>query len=188
LSIYLDPPKAISDIVESVLGAVHTDGGFADGQAAVVHLMTPVLNVLLKARSENRDISLKHPKKMMQEMGGEILELSSSTESEFAVSSPGTDVLFGYKWDNVTTEGNKFIATVELLGSAILALADPSATVGRNKACALIVSTLQTYPDLRARVQLCRANVESDLSHAALSNRGEGVSGKGEAVHEEQYE
>jgi hypothetical protein len=81
----IDPPKAISDIVEAVLGAVHVDGGFCDGQAAALRLMSPIFNVLLEARKEKKKISLKHPKKVMQELG-EILELYSSSESDFAMS------------------------------------------------------------------------------------------------------
>jgi hypothetical protein len=144
--VLIDPPKAISDVVEAVLGAVHFDGGFCDGQAAALQLMSPILNVLLKARKEKKEISLKHPKKVMQELGGELLELYSSSESDFAMSERKTDVLFGGKWGNAHTDGSNFIATAEILGSIMAAVSDPSAIVGRNKACALIVSTLQMNP------------------------------------------
>jgi hypothetical protein len=48
---------------------------------------------------------------------------------------------------------------------------DPSASVGRNKACALIVNTLQMNPELRAELQSCRSKFESGLSLAAHSTK-----------------
>jgi endoribonuclease Dicer len=36
-----DPPKAIADVVESLLGAVHVDGGFESGQKAALHVLSP---------------------------------------------------------------------------------------------------------------------------------------------------
>lgn len=166
-----DPPKAISDIVEAVFGAVHVDGGFSAGQRGVLHLMAPIFKVLLKARNEGKEISLKHPKKVMQELGGDLFELSSSRESDFFAihANRSTDILCDKKWNKAHPDGGNFVATVELLGSTMLAVSDPSATVGRNRACYLITNTLQTKPELLAQLHAVRTKVERGVYLAAHS-------------------
>jgi dsRNA-specific ribonuclease len=164
--LFIDPPKAISDTVEAVFGAVHVDGGFVHGQAAVLQLLSPILQVLLKAQRENRKISLMHPKKVMQEMGGEMLELNASTESDFAGES-STDVLFGSNWGHAKSESSNYISTVEVMGSTVVAVSDPSLSVARNKACALVVGALQSNSALTAKLQSYRTKVESSFSRSA---------------------
>jgi hypothetical protein len=160
--------------VEAVLGAVHVDGGFLEGQKAVVHLLSPILRVLLKSRDEKTDLYVKHPKKIMQEMGGELLELYSATEADFAVSKQGTPVWFGKSWGRADREGSSYIASIEFLGSTILALSDPSALVARNRACALMVTALEKNPGILKRLQATRVKVESGVSIAMKAKEREG--------------
>jgi hypothetical protein len=165
--VYKDPPKAIADTVEAVIGAVHVDGGHAEGQKAVLQLLAPILDVLFQARTEKKEIYVKHPKKIMQEMGGELLELSSASEADFAASKGEVPVWFGSKWGTADRDGTSYIASIEVLGSTILAVSDPSVVVARNRACALITATLERDHTLLNRLQACRVKVESNISLAA---------------------
>ena len=162
-----DPPKSISDIVEAVFGAVHVDGGFEEGQKAVIQLISPILRVFLKAHKENKHFYvLKHPKKSLQELGGELLELYSFNEADFCVSKPATPVWFGAKPGKADPEGSNYIALVECIGSAVLAIADSSSLVARNRACSLLVASLEKNPDLMNRLSSARVKLESQISRA----------------------
>jgi hypothetical protein len=153
--------------VEAVIGAVHVDGGHVEGQKAVLRLLAPILKVLLQARAEKNEMYVKHPKKIMQEMGGELLELSSASEADFAASKAEVPVWFGTKWGTAERDGTSYIASIEVLGSTILAVSDPSVVVARNRACALITATLERDQSLLNRLQACRVKVESNISLAA---------------------
>jgi dsRNA-specific ribonuclease len=157
-----DPPKSISDMAEAIIGSVHVDGGFVEGQTACLQFMSPVLNVLLKARKKNKDICFKHPRKIMQEMGGELLELNVNRESDLVISEGGTEISFpGGKWGQASRDGSSHVASVSILGSIVAGVSNPSATVAKNKVCALTVCTLEANPGLRDRLQTCRSRIKS---------------------------
>ena len=72
-----DPPKTLSDIVESVFGAAHVDGGFIGGQDAVRNAMKPILSALTASLSYENENDMKdkahsmmHPKQFVHEMAG----------------------------------------------------------------------------------------------------------------------
>ena len=159
-----DPPKSISDIVESVIGAVYMDGGYSAGQDAVRKLMSPLVSILLEAKEGQREeVDLKHPKKVLHELGGEILELGNYLESDFVDSVGNVDVCNGGRWGGADPEGNFAVGTVEICGSVIMAVKDPSPIVARNKACALVVNELQNNEELKLRLLSCRTNIERAL-------------------------
>ena len=149
--------------MEAVLGAVHVDGGFFEGRKATLQVLDPILSFLQKARRDQREVSVKHPKKVLQEMGGELFELSSAAESDFALSRDSARVWFGRHMGEADREGCNYIASIELLGSCVLALADVSPVVARNRACAMMVAFLEKNQEVLARFKQCRYNVESTM-------------------------
>ena len=159
--------------MEAVLGAVHVDGGFREGRKATLQVLDPIISFLRQARRDRREVSVKHPKKVLQEMGGEILELSSATESEFALSRGHTLVWFGRHMGEADREGSNYIASIELLGSCVLALADGSPVVARNRACALMVVFLENNPEIFARFKKCRYDIESNMYQALQDDNDE---------------
>lgn len=157
-----DPPKCISDMMEAIIGSVHCDGGFTAGHQAALKMMTPILNVLLRAKKVNRTIVLKHPKKILQEMSGELVDVKISPEADFAITEEDTTVLFpNGKWRRASKHGNSFVGSISILGKTLVGLSDPSPSVGKNKTCALMVSTLNKNPELGDRIHLVRSRVES---------------------------
>ena len=171
--------------MEAVLGAVHVDSDFSEGRKATLQILDPILGYLKEVQGEQKDVSVKHPKKVLQEMGGEILELLSAEESDFALqqlqsagedndeennsssSCTTTKVWFGKYMDVADKEGSNYIASIELLGTCILALADVSPIVARNRVCAMMVAFLERNPDILSRFKACRYNVESNMFQQA---------------------
>ena len=81
-----DPPKILSDVVESVLGAVHMDGGFDEGQTAVLSLMAPILKAMKETQCAKL---LTHPKTSLNELGGLFLRINVTREDSFSRSRIG---------------------------------------------------------------------------------------------------
>jgi hypothetical protein len=86
-----DPPKAIADVVESVLGAVHESGGFESGQRAALHVIEPVARLLLSS-GDGQEAVISHPKRSLLEIGGTLVSLVSQDEAGFANEAPDASV------------------------------------------------------------------------------------------------
>ena len=189
---FLDPPKPIADMVEAMLGAIHVGSDFESGQAATMHLMSSVFSVFKQASEEGEgglDAFLKimkHPKKSLQEMTGQLLEVMVCSEHEFASSfddDEGEDtiamstttfpaipqILHKDEWRNVGGGGGSescYVSFVSLLGRPLVVVADESITVARNKASSLVREAIERNPGLQNRMAKCRSTVESGLTFA----------------------
>jgi hypothetical protein len=151
--------------VEAVLGAVHVDGGFSEGQKAARHILRPVIGFL----ASNQAIGIKHPKKSLQEIGGELLELSVSREADFAVSKDGVEIWVGRQWGEADKDGSNYVASIGFMGLTLLAVLDASALVARNRACAFMVTILEQNPELLGRFRAVRFQIET-----AMDTKGKG--------------
>jgi dsRNA-specific ribonuclease len=173
-----EPPKSIADVVESLFGAIYTDGGISHGLRAVGNLLAPMCNALLKRKKEKKEICLTHPKKALQAIMGEVLELETAWENEYAVEqTTRAQVLDGTAWRFVDPFSSNAVGYVHLMGSVLVAVSDQSATVARNKACALVVHALQTNPTILEHLQELRHRVESVLaSKARATLKGDAAS------------
>jgi hypothetical protein len=173
---FKDPPKPISDVVESILGAVHVDGGFAAGQKATLHLMNSVFQVIEKAAKESGvgvlDKVMKHPKKLLQEISGELLEIVSCSEPKFATLYPEGRVLYRDTWRRPTNDVSCYVSFVKILGTLVVAVADESLVVSKNNVSALIAHALKANPDLIERFKICRSTVESGVHRAGTREDG----------------
>lgn len=162
----LDPPKVISDVVESLIGAVYVDAGFSSGRNAINHLLDPVFQHLAKPRSSFDDIPLKHPKKLMQELGGSLLTIISSTERELATSKTEQLVWHGSGWRKLDPKSQIYVAGIQFIGSDLVLVADSSPAVARSRACAFVVCMLEQEPDLLQRLRTVNSLVErSSMLH-----------------------
>jgi hypothetical protein len=188
---FLDPPKPIADIVEAVLGAVHVDSDFESGQAATMQMMSSVFSVFKQALTEKGggiDAFLKimkHPKKALQEMTGQLLEVMVCSEHEFASSFLDDEennitipqILHKDEWRNPTRGGDGggndtcYVSFVSILGFPLVVVADESATVARNKASSLVREAIEQHSELKKRIGICRSKVESGLTLALRSQR-----------------
>ena len=189
---FQDPPKPIADIVEAVLGAVHVDSDFESGQAATMQMMSPVFSVFKQTLTEKGggiDAFLKvmkHPKKSLQEMTGQLLEVMVCSEHEFASSFLDDDkensitmpqILHKDEWRNPMRGGDGgrnvtcYVSFVSILGFPLVIVADENATVARNKASSLVREAIERHSELKKRIGTCRSKVESGLTFAIRNQR-----------------
>jgi dsRNA-specific ribonuclease len=143
-----DPPKTMGDIVESLLGAAHVDGGFAMGQEATLHVLDPILELLTDENATKPQFN--HPKKDLLELGGKLFSLERTSEEEFALSNPGVEVWHGDEWGDVHPRGQRAVATVRCLGKRIISVCDPATAAATNRACALVLSMLRENPSMES--------------------------------------
>ena len=104
------------------------------------------------------------PQKMLQEYCGELLELSGTSESEYSLLRESSPVWFGRQFGEAGTDGGNNIASLDFLGSNILAVSDTSAVIARNRCCALVVAYLENNPTLFDRLKRCRYTIESGMA------------------------
>ena len=192
----LDPPKPIADMVEAILGAIHVSSGFRAGQEATKHLMSSVFSVFTEASSGgvaslNTFLkTMKHPKKSLQEMTGQLLDVMVCSEHDFFSSYDCQDddesdenstmtnssnqampqILHRDEWRNVTRgSGSEScnVSFVSILGTPLVVVADESITVARNRATSLVREAIERHPELANRMAKCRSKVESGLTSAS---------------------
>jgi dsRNA-specific ribonuclease len=159
-----DPPKVCADVVESLIGAVYLDSGLASGMSAVSKILSPLYDCLEKIHSKDHTIDTMHPRKLLQEMGGSLLELIITREEEFAARQPQARIWLGRRWGTPRLDSQDFVASVECLGVDVVCVSDSSAEVAGNRAAAIAVAMLKRNPTLLSRVQSVRGVVESSSS------------------------
>lgn len=81
---YADPPKVAADVVESLIGAVYMDSGFAAAMEAVIRIVSPMLKILQQMYAKNERFVMMHPRKAMQEIGGSLFVMKVAKEEKFA--------------------------------------------------------------------------------------------------------
>jgi hypothetical protein len=180
-------------MVEAILGAIHVSSGFESGQAGTKHLMSSVFSVFKQASSEGTSglttflKTMKHPKKSLQEMTGQLLNVIVCSENDFATSYNDDDdddklddisimkssipqILHKDEWRNPAHgrgSDSSQVAFVSILGHPLVAVADESVNVARNRASSLVREAIERNPELENRIAKCRSKVESGLTLAA---------------------
>jgi dsRNA-specific ribonuclease len=159
-----DPPKTVSDVFESLLGAIHMDGGFAAGQAAATKILTPVFGIVDIARLNPASLLeiFTPPKRALQEATGELLDLISLNEAAFTSTfSPSTPILHADRWDRPANDGAGHISAVTLLEVLLLGVTDESLAISRNRACLIFLEALNANPMLKQRIVECQSKIAS---------------------------
>jgi dsRNA-specific ribonuclease len=159
---FSDPPKALADIVESIIGAVFLDSGFAAGKAAALKIISPVRQ-LFKISSRHNNI-LEHPKHRLQEMGGTILQLCTIKESEAAFYLTGRKVWGDVRYVSLRPHGSRVVAAINCLGSHIVSVADSSSHSALVRACYVVLTVLNQQPELKERFIAVRSKILSQAS------------------------
>jgi len=150
-----DPPKSLSDIVESMFGAAYIDGGFEAGQNAVKHVLQPIVNALLRALScrntkdmESKAREMMHPKQYIHELGGGIINVKAWKEEKFALRKQNCLVWKNGSWRKCEGKGNNFIGLIESFGIDLVGIEESSSHVTRNRACAIAMEVFESNTDL----------------------------------------
>lgn len=142
-----DPPKCISDVVESLLGACHMDAGFETGQRAAQHILSPVLEALaLAVGCDTATVKrrMMHPKQSLHETAN-FIQVKALTEETFALHKLSCPIWRDHYWGNSFREGSGYLAVIRAFGVNIAAIHDESAHVARNRACAICYQVLDEH-------------------------------------------
>jgi dsRNA-specific ribonuclease len=164
-----DPPKAIADVVESLLGAVHVDGGFESGQKAALHVLAPIREFF---RSVGETTALiRHPKMCLLELGGELVSVPTWREEEYAQAKKCPTVWQGQGFGPVNRNGHKEVASVQCLGVDLVSLSDRSRSSATNRACAIVLAALEGNPALLNRFKSARSRIASKTNQIAAQKQ-----------------
>lgn len=180
----LDPPKSLSDIVESMFGAAHVDGGFEAGQNAVKTVMQPILNALLTALYTRNSSDLRtkaremmHPKQYVHELAGGILNVKAWKEEDFALRRRNCPVWRNGLWTACEGGGNNSIGLVESFGIDLVGIEEQSSHVARNRACAIAMEIFEKNTDLILKLksfsQLLRPKADEETQIVLTEDNAE---------------
>lgn len=164
---YTDPPKIISDVVESLLGASHSDCGFEKGQDSALEVISPITKHILShlppqsssLKDEHNNIrlfDLIQPKQMLYVLlGSESTSISThifagNNLSQVPQNCPIWD---GQNWSSLKDHinSNNSIAQIRWNGINILTIAQSGVggkTVAKNRISGLLCSILIKYPGM----------------------------------------
>lgn len=164
-----DPPKAMADVVESLLGAVHVDGGFESGQKAALHVLSPIQDFFRSV--EEPTAMIRHPKMCLLELGGELVSVSTWREEEYAQAKKSPTVWQGQGFGPVSRNGHKEVASVQCLGVDLVSVSDLSRSSATNRACAMVLTALEGNLTLLNRFKTARSRIASKITEIAEQER-----------------
>lgn len=157
-------PKPMADLVESILGSVHCDGGFDAGQAAALRVLGPILLLYHKHKQQSSSSSttspccIHHPKRRLLQFCGDLFTLTSMTESKLAEKGDKCLVWRGSRLVQADKNSHDVkVAVVRCFGINLVAVADRSASSATNRASALVLAALDANPALAERLVASRA-------------------------------
>jgi endoribonuclease Dicer len=135
------PPKALADAVEAVLGAVFVDGGCAAGVQAAHELLRPFLETVIG----NED-QIRHPQQELLELLGDMAKISVKLrDADEDEDDNGQD-----------TFGLTAVATISLWGVPVLTCVADHPPAATHRACALLLSILEKDSSWMQQLQAIR--------------------------------
>jgi dsRNA-specific ribonuclease len=137
-----DCPKPMADLIESVLGSIHCDGGFEAGQNAALRLIDPVLT---HCKQVGIDKIRRHPKQ-------EVLEFGCGLLSVAVDATDGTSY-------TQNLERNDTAVNVSCLGVNLCRASGRNFSSAEKRACALVQAVLNAKPDLVKRFSVARSTM-----------------------------
>jgi len=153
-----DAPKIIADAVESLLGAVHVQGNFYQGQNVTMRVLQPITKLILKnldtksaGLSEAKILDMMHPKQIMTEMCS-FLSVKSWKEDDFLRVQKKDSVWNGVTLNNNYSGDENSIAQVNWFGCNMITVKDRSTNVALYKACALASALLKMSPETATKL------------------------------------
>ena len=161
-----DPPKALADVVEALIGVAHIDGGHIKGQSSANNVINPMAKEIMKdlaITDKQRRNSITHPKQMMLE-NCEFLKVKALSSNNFVVNYPSKKIWYKDSWEKCSEKECLAVGEVLWFGNSLCAVADKaSMSVAKNRACALVNSTLRKYPKLRSNLIKMSEEVKKQL-------------------------
>ena len=162
-----EPPKALADVVESNLGAIHVGGGFEAGQKAALKVVSPILALYQNSRDNIVQSMIRHPKQRLLELGGNLFSLNKMRESGFSKQTdvPAPRIWIQSRLALPDKDSQRPIASVLCLGSYMVSAADLTASAALIRACSMVLSVLDKNSSVSERFVAARSRLLSKVSH-----------------------
>jgi endoribonuclease Dicer len=165
-----EPPKVLADVVEALLGAAHIDGGYKAGILAAKTMMDPILRTVKSLGGDATQ--LYHPITKMNHLAGNLLHVRVQREDSFLRESGRKTLVWqGSRWREASGEGSESTGTVKAVGKSIITVAEPTWKSARNRACALVVATLEKHPKLTERWQVVTTAIDRNNAKKLLKEQ-----------------
>lgn len=104
-----EPPKAMADVIESLVGAVHVHAGLEKSRRAALNALDPPMKLL----TNRADSIIRHPRHTLLELGGKLTSVSAKEEATIAKTSPEMPVWQYIQWGKCQRGGHQLVATIE---------------------------------------------------------------------------
>ena len=171
-----DPPKALADIVESLLGAVYIDGGFQAGQEAVYHAFRTILLSVKSASDAELERYCFHPKRNILSELGCLVSVDQVKEEELSESSPKPNIWSGENWQTPHDNGCQPVSILKCVGVPVLAVSDTIFSSAVNRVCAFVLTFLFDNKEYLQRFRKLKGDIQRSLT------------GKGTTMNEEDQD
>ena len=151
------------------------DGNFDAGQAAALLMLDPIFQIIDESIHENTIATtmqcMLHPRRSIQEMAGELLDLQHFSEASCAGHVPdATHILSGNSWSVKSEDGSGYVGAIKMLDSTLVAVNGDSTVLSCNRAALLVTRALRDNPLLRERLAKCQANVARGPSRSVTND------------------
>jgi len=164
-----DPPKILADVVEALLGAVHTELGFLKGQSTSLFVLSPMMDAISEKICINSSGivvanagAMMHPKQQLFQLAN-FLKVRTMREHEFATRFHKPKPIWcSGKWSMASTHGDSAVCHVSCFGIDIIALSESYSSVAQNRACAVAAEFLFHHPNLMKEISLLSASLAKD--------------------------
>lgn len=155
----------LADVVESLLGAAHIDGGFSGGKQAALAILNPITTLLQNPIYANYTSRLNNPKTAMHALAGDSLCITVAKEGDFARTNSKELVWHGDEWRHADEEAVDYVATISCLGRNLLSIVETTRKSARNRACAMAVALMEENPSLLEELQNVRGTIDLEKVH-----------------------
>lgn len=149
-----EPPKAMADVVESLIGAVYVDGGLEAGKRAVRFILEPVIKLFCSTDFKS---IVSHPERRLRELFGDLLTFSRTHVD--SISNSPCPLLVA---DDQICSVSQVVQITNILERPALVSADDNVSSALNRSCYLILRVLEKNQDLFGRFASARKLIQAN--------------------------
>lgn len=167
-----DPPKAMADIVEAVIGAVHVESGLDAALASARSIVRPVMDLLDQAQGLPSAM-MRHAEKELCELGGRLVSIATWVESAFCQEYSEHRIWLGAAWGRADPWGGRIVADVKCADVRLIAVVDDCKSSAKNRASAIVLAVLNRNVASLERFKAARAEADRPVAPSEPSERSD---------------
>ncbi len=152
--------------MEALIGAVHIDLGFHEGQRAALHVIKPMTSSISCNAFESIDACFLHPKQHLFEMAGTFVSVRAYLEEDFLRLKDSSRFWKGKSGTDSSHTNSKYIGVVRCSDVIVAVARASSHRAAINVACALAVEIFKANPQIIDRLRMLIASKNRAKFHA----------------------